>query len=162
MVVTSESQVQLDNNRCVVWWIEQMHDNGDRGVLEFHDNRTSVIGSVESFWWYIATINSKVKTSKVDLSVKVMLPLYQALMLQGRTVRKQPSRRCLTIYFPSQSFFIRDGFAQNGFQSTGQLKKGYICLGRNGSIIECYFGPAKNEWFQLIKMSHFQSDPYFT
>ncbi|KAJ0804819.1 hypothetical protein HanPI659440_Chr02g0042471 [Helianthus annuus] len=65
-----------------------------------------VIG--ESFWWYIATINCRVKTSKVDLSVKLMLPLYQALMLQGRTVRQQPPRRCLTIYFPSRSFFIRD------------------------------------------------------
>ncbi|MFS8019786.1 hypothetical protein Hanom_Chr15g01407771 [Helianthus anomalus] len=62
----------------------------------------------ESFWWYIDTINSRVKTSKVDLSVKVMLPLYQALMLQGRTVRQQPPRRCLTIYFLSRSFFIRD------------------------------------------------------
>ncbi|KAF5803210.1 hypothetical protein HanXRQr2_Chr06g0268661 [Helianthus annuus] len=80
-----------------------------------------VIG--ESFWWYIATINCRVKTSKVDLSVKLMLPLYQALMLQGRTVRQQPPRRCLTIYFPSRSFFIRDGFAHNGFQSTGQLKR---------------------------------------
>ncbi|KAJ0574264.1 hypothetical protein HanRHA438_Chr06g0277991 [Helianthus annuus] len=77
----------------------------------------------ESFWWYIATINCRVKTSKVDLSVKLMLPLYQALMLQGRTVRQQPPRRCLTIYFPSRSFFIRDGFAHNGFQSTGQLKR---------------------------------------
>ncbi|KAJ0534210.1 hypothetical protein HanRHA438_Chr09g0398341 [Helianthus annuus] len=77
----------------------------------------------ESFWWCIATINSRVKTSKVDLSVKVMLPLYQALMLQGRTVRQQPPRQCLTIYFPSRSFFIRDGFAQNGFQSTG-IKNG--------------------------------------